>query len=78
MWLSTLVNYLLVELSLHWDFDHEWVKELNLLVTRLVAEASFQLGLLFTGTILGPKIGKTVWANWIVQIGNLEDNQSLW
>ena len=61
MWLSTLVNYLLVELSLHWDFDHEWVKELDLLVARLVARASFQLGLLFTGTILGPKIGKTIW-----------------
>jgi len=57
-------NCLLV-LSLQQSFDYEQVKELDLLVVRLVvklvAGASLQLRLLSAGTILGPETGKSVW-----------------
>ena len=52
---STLANCLLV-LSLWQGFDCKWIEEVGLLDVRLViwlvAEASFQLELLFTGMIL--------------------------
>ena len=72
-WTSILANYLLV-LSLWWDFDYEWVEELGLLEVRLVIEVFSQLELLSTETILGPGTNKTIWADWIVWIGDLEDN----
>jgi len=66
---SMLANCLLV-LSLWQSFDYEQVKELDLLVVRLVvklvAGAFFQLRLLSTGTILSLETGKSVWAGWIV------------
>jgi len=70
---STSANCLLV-LSLRWGFDREQVKEVGLLAVKLViglAGASSQLGLLSTGTILGPRAG------WIVLEGDLRDEQSL-
>ena len=51
---SISTNCLLVELSLHWGFNYKQVDELGLLVARLVAEVSSQLGL------LSAEIGKTV------------------
>jgi len=51
-----LANYSLV-LSLHQSFDHEQVEELDLLIVRLVARTSSQLGLLSIGTTLGPVAG---------------------
>jgi len=58
-----LANYSLV-LMLQQSFNCEQVKEVDLLdirlVTRLVVEASSQLGLLSVETILGPETGKTV------------------
>jgi len=80
-WLSTSANYSLV-LSLWQGFDHEWVENVGLLailllVLRLV-EASFQLGSLFTETILGPGTGETVQPDWIVLEGDLRDEQPLW
>ena len=61
---STSANCSLV-LSLQWSFDHKRVEEVGLLavielVVKLVAGASFQLGLLSAGMILGPGTGKTV------------------
>jgi len=45
--------------------DYEQVEEVGLLAVKLVIElvvgASFQLGLLSAGTILGPGIGETIW-----------------
>jgi len=38
--------------------------------------ASSQLGSLSTGTILGPRTGKTVWPGWIVLEGDLRDKLS--
>jgi len=56
-----LVNCSLV-LSLQQSFDYEQVEEVGLLaVIVLVVGASSQLGSLFTGMILGPGTGKTVW-----------------
>ena len=79
--LSTSANCSLV-FSLQWDFDCEWVKEVGLLaillVVGLVAEASFQLGSLSIGMILGPGTGKTVWPGWIVLEGDLRDKWSFW
>jgi len=57
-----LANCSLV-LLLQQSFDYEQVEEVGLLAVLLVVGlvgASFQLGLLFTGTILGPETGKTV------------------
>ena len=52
-------------LSLRWSLDHERVEEVGLLAVKLVTElvvgASFQLGSLSAGTILGPGTGETVW-----------------
>ena len=59
IWSSKLANWSLV-LLLHWGFDYERVEKLGLLVVRLVVGASFQLELLFTKTILGLEIKKTV------------------
>jgi len=63
-WLSTLANYSLV-LLLQQGLDHEQVEDVGLLVILLLVlrlvEASSQLGLLSTETILRPETGKTVW-----------------
>ena len=59
---STSASYSLV-LSLQQDLDCEQVEDVGLLAILLViglVGASSQLGLLFTGTILGPGTGKTV------------------
>jgi len=52
-------------LLLRWSFDYEQVEEVGLLAVKLVIElvvgASFKLGLLSTGTILGPETGENVW-----------------
>jgi len=62
--LSTLANCSLV-LSLQQGLNHEQVEDVGLLVILLLilglAGASSQLGSLFTGTILGPGTGETVW-----------------
>ena len=67
--------------SLWWGLDHERVEDVGLLaVVVLVIEltgASFQLGSLSAGIILGPGTGKTVWLGWIVLEGDLGDEQSL-
>ena len=81
-WLSILANCSLVFL-LRQGFDRERVEEVGLLailllVIGLVVGASFQLGSLFAGTILGPETGETVQAGWIVLEGDLGDKQSLW
>ena len=60
--LSTSASCLLV-LSLQWGLDCERVEDVDLLAVLLViglAEASFQLGSLSAGTILGLGTGKTV------------------
>ena len=54
-----LANYLLV-LLLWQSFDCKQVEEVSLLDVRLVAEASSQLELLSTETILRPGIDKTI------------------
>ena len=63
-WPSMLANYSLV-LLLQQGFDYEQVEEVSLLDIRLViglvVGAFFQLGLLSTETILGPKTGETIW-----------------
>ena len=73
---STSANCSLV-FSLRQDFDCEQVEEVGLLAVKLVlglvVEASSQLGLLSAGTILGPGIGETVRAGWIVLEGDLGD-----
>ena len=77
---STSANCSLV-LSLRWGFNYEWVEEVGLLAVKLViglVEASFQLRLLSTGTILGPGTGKTVQAGWIVLERDLRDERPLW
>jgi len=51
---------------------------ISLLVIGLVVGASFQLGSLSTGTILGPGTGETVWVGWIVLEGDLRDERPLW
>ena len=75
-WLSTSANCLLV-FSLQRGFDCERVEKVGLLAAKLVlglvVGASSQLGLLSTGTILGPGTGETVWAGWIVLEGDLGD-----
>ena len=75
---STSANCLLV-LSLRWGLDHEQVEEVGLLAVKLVlglvVGASSQLGSLSAGTILGPGIGETVQAGWIVLEGDLRDEQ---
>ena len=80
-WLSTLANYSLV-LSLQWSLDCEWVEDVGLLAILLLvlglAGASFQLGLLFTGTILGPGTDKTIWPGWIILEGDLGVEWPLW
>ena len=78
--LSTLANCSLV-LSLWHGFDHERVEEVGLLAVKLViglVGASFQLGSLSTGTILGLETGETVQAGWIVLEGDLGDEWPLW
>ena len=76
-----LANCLLV-LSLQQCFDCEWVEKVDLLavllVIRLVAGVSSQLGSLSTGMILGPGTSKIVWPEWIVLKRNLGDEQPLW
>jgi len=61
--------------------DHERVEEVGLLAVKLViglvVGVSSQLGSLFAGTILGPGIGKTVHAGWIVLEGDLGDEWPL-
>ncbi len=62
--LSTSANCSLI-LLLQWGLDYKQVEDMGLLavvvlVTGLVGAFS-QLGLLSTGTILGPETGKTVW-----------------
>jgi len=61
---STLANCSLV-FSLRQDLDCEQVEDVGLLAILLLvirlARAFSQLGLFFTGTILGPGTGKTVW-----------------
>ena len=44
----------------------------------LVVKTSSQLGLLSTGTILGPEIGETVQPGWIILEGDLGNKQPLW
>jgi len=44
-----------------------------LLLVLGLAGASFQLGSLSTGTILGPGTGETVQVGWIVLEGDLRD-----
>ena len=60
---STSVSCSLV-LSLRQGLDHERVEEVGLLAVKLViglvVGASFQLGSLSAGTILGPGTGETV------------------
>jgi len=79
--LSTSANCSLV-LSLWQGFDCEWVENVGLLVILLLvlglAGASFQLGSLSAGMILGPGTGETVWAGWIVLERDLRDKQPLW
>ena len=57
--------------------DRERVKEVGLLAAKLVlglvVGVSSQLGSLSAGMILGPGIGKTVQAGWIVLEGDLVD-----
>ena len=76
--LSTSANCSLV-FSLRQDFDCEQVEDVGLLAVKLVlglvVEASSQLGLLSAGTILGPGIGETVRAGWIVLEGDLGDER---
>ena len=78
--LSTLASCLLV-LSLHQGLDCGQVEEVGLLavklVIRLVVGASSQLGLLSTGTILGPETGETIQLGWIVLEGDLGNEQPL-
>ena len=78
--LSTLASCSLV-LSLHQGLDCEQVEEVGLLavklVIRLVVGASSQLGLLSTGTILGPETGETIQLGWIVLEGDLGNEQPL-
>jgi len=79
--LNTSANFSLV-LSLQWGLDHKWVEEVGLLVVklviRLVAGASFQLGLLSTGIILSLGTGKAIQPDWIVLDGDLGDEWPLW
>ena len=76
--LSTSASCSLV-LLLHWGLDHERVEEVGLLAVKLVlglvVGASFQLGSLSTGTILGPGTGETVRPGWIVLEGDLRDER---
>ena len=78
---STSANCSLVFL-LRRGFDCEQVEEVGLLavklVIRLVVGASSQLGLLSTGTILGPETGETIQLGWIVLEGDLGNEQPLW
>ena len=71
----------LLVLSLRRSFDCEQVEEVGLLAVKLViglvVEASFQLGSLSAGTILGPGTSETVRADWIVLEGDLRDEQPL-
>ena len=75
---STSANCSL-ELLLRWGFDHERVEKVGLLAVKLVlglvVGASFQLGSLSTGTILGPGTGETVRPGWIVLEGDLRDER---
>ena len=75
---STSASYSLV-LLLCWGLDCEQVEKVGLLAAKLViglvVGASSQLGSLFTGTILGPGTGKTVWPGWIVLEGDLGDER---
>ena len=61
---STSANCSLV-LSLQQSLNCEWVEDIGLLAVLLLVlglvGASSQLESLFTGTILGPGIGETVW-----------------
>ena len=79
--LSTSASCSLV-LLLHWGLDHERVEEVGLLAVKLVlglvVGASFQLGSLSTGTILGPGTGETVRPGWIVLEGDLRDERPCW
>jgi len=78
--LSTSASCSLV-LLLQQGFDCEQVEEVGLLAVKLViglvVGASFQLGLLSAGTILGPETGETVWPGWIVLEGDLRDEWPL-
>ena len=79
-WPSTSASCSLV-LSLQQGLDHEQVEDVGLLAILLVIElvgASFQLGSLFTETILGPGTGETVWLDWIVLEEDLRDEWPLW
>ena len=75
---STSANCSLV-FSLQWGFDHERVEEVGLLAVKLViglvVGAFSQLGLLSTGTILGPGTGETVQPGWIVLEGDFGDER---
>ena len=55
----------IIVFSLRWSLDYKWVKDVSLLAVVVLViglvGASSQLGLLFTGTILGLGIGETVW-----------------
>ena len=79
--LCTSANCSLV-FSLWQGLDRERVEEVGLLAAKLVlglvVGASSQLGSLFTGIILGPETGETVWPGWIVLEGDLRDEQPLW
>jgi len=75
-------SQLFISLLLWQSFDCEWVEELDLLVAKLVVRlvigASSQLESLSLGTILELVTDKTVWAGWIVWVGDLRDDQLLW
>ena len=83
-WPSTSDNFSLV-FSLQWGLDHEQVKYVGLLAIVVLViglvEASFQLGSLSIGMILGLEIGESVQPGWIVLKGDLRDNwyyEMLW
>ena len=61
--------------------DRERVEKVGLLAVKLViglvVGISFQLGSLSARTILGPGTGETVWPDWIVLKGDLEDEWPL-
>jgi len=80
-WPSISANFSLV-FSLWQGLDHEWVEDVGLLAVLLLviglAGASSQLGLLSTGTILGPGTNETVQPAWIVLEEDLGDERPLW